>query len=78
VTKRLNQTGKTWSRWTSIWTRPERKDDPSEIGAPQWQAWRSPWWTQMITVTYEQARAGPTNMKPEGYEISVSAMPPGR
>src|SRR3984893_17776971 len=32
-----------------------------------------PWWTQMIAVTYEQARGlRDKHEKPEGYEISVS------
>jgi uncharacterized protein YndB with AHSA1/START domain len=32
-----------------------------------------PWWTQMVAVTYEQARGlRDKHQKPEGYEISVS------
>jgi uncharacterized protein YndB with AHSA1/START domain len=32
-----------------------------------------PWWTQMVTVTYEQVRGlRDKHQKPDGYEISVS------
>lgn len=78
------KTGKNWSRWfkhldaagASKMTHQEivaHLHDKHEV---------RPWWTQMIAVTYEQARGlRAKHEKPDGYEISVSrtmAAPAGK
>ena len=69
------KTGKTWKEWFAILDRAgARKLRHQEIvkylSAEQGVG---PWWQQMVTVTYEQARGlRDKHQKPGGYEISVS------
>jgi len=69
------KTGKTWSRWfkhldaagAKKMTHREITEHLSEKHGVR------PWWTQMVAVTYEQARGlRDKHEKPQGYEISVS------
>jgi uncharacterized protein YndB with AHSA1/START domain len=70
-----SKTGKTWSRWFKhLDAAGARKMTHQEIVAHlrEKHAVR-PWWTQMVTVIYEQARGlRDKHQKPQGYEISVS------
>jgi hypothetical protein len=69
------KTGKVWKEWFSLLDKAgARKMTHQQIaqllstehGVP-------PWWTQMVTVTYEQARGlREKHERPEGYQISVS------
>ena len=77
------RTGKKWAEWIRILDAAgARKMSHQEIVAylggcrdrtleTRYQL--SPWWTQMVTVAYEQARGmREKHQKPEGYEISSS------
>jgi len=69
------KTGKTWSRWFKhLDAAGAKKMTHQEIAAHLSDKHDvRPWWTQMITVTYEQARGlREVHEKPEGYEISIS------
>ncbi len=70
-----SKTGKTWSRWFKhLDAAGGKKMTHQEIAAhlSDHHGVR-PWWTQMIAVTYEQARGlRDKHEKPGGYEISVS------
>jgi len=69
-----SKTGKNWSRWSTYhYTKNAKKITHKEIAAHLSEKDDvRPWWTQMITVTYEQARGlREVHEKPEGYEISV-------
>lgn len=70
-----SKTGKTWSRWFKhLDAAGGKKMTHQEIVAHLHDKHQvRPWWTQMITVTYEQARGlRDVHEKPGGYEISVS------
>jgi uncharacterized protein YndB with AHSA1/START domain len=70
-----SKTGKNWSRWFKhLDAAGAKKMTHQEIvGHLQDKHDVRPWWTQMIAVTYEQARGlREVHEKPEGYEISVS------
>jgi len=70
-----SKTGKTWSRWFKhLDAAGAGKMTHQEIAAHLHDKHAvRPWWTQMIAVTYEQARGlRDKHEKPEGYEISVS------
>jgi len=70
-----SKTGKTWSRWFKhLDAAGAKKMSHQEIAAHLSEKHGvRPWWTQMIAVTYEQARGlRDKHEKPEGYEISVS------
>ena len=70
-----SKTGKTWSRWFKhLDAAGAKKMTHQEIAAHLSDKHGvRPWWTQMIAVTYEQARGlRDKHEKPEGYEISVS------
>jgi uncharacterized protein YndB with AHSA1/START domain len=70
-----SKTGKTWSRWFKhLDAAGGKKMTHQEIAAHLSDKHNvRPWWTQMIAVTYEQARGlREVHEKPEGYEISVS------
>jgi uncharacterized protein YndB with AHSA1/START domain len=70
-----SKTGKTWSRWFKhLDAAGAKKMTHQEIAAHLSDKHGvRPWWTQMITVTYEQARGlRDKHEKPSGYEISVS------
>jgi uncharacterized protein YndB with AHSA1/START domain len=70
-----SKTGKNWSRWFKhLDASGAKKMTHQEIVAHLHDKHQvRPWWTQMIAVTYEQARGlREKHEKPEGYEISVS------
>jgi uncharacterized protein YndB with AHSA1/START domain len=70
-----SKTGKTWSRWFKhLDAAGGKKMTHQEIAAHLHEKdGVRPWWTQMIAVTYEQARGlRQVHEKPGGYEISVS------
>jgi uncharacterized protein YndB with AHSA1/START domain len=70
-----SKTGKTWSRWFKhLDAAGGKKMTHQEIVAHLHDKHQvRQWWTQMITVTYEQARGlREKHEKPGGYEISVS------
>lgn len=69
------KTGKTWSEWFAILDKAgARKMTHQEIANLLYTKHDvGPWWTQMVTVTYEQHRGmREKHQKPEGYQISVS------
>src|ERR1043165_8578401 len=78
------KTGKTWSRWFKhLDAAGAKKMTHQEIVAHLREKHDvRPWWTQMVAVTYEQARGlREVHEKPGGYEISVSrtiAAPSGK
>ena len=70
-----SKTGKTWSRWFKhLDAAGAKKMTHQEIAAHLSEKHGvPPWWTQMVAVTYEQARGlGDKHEKPQGFEISVS------
>ena len=70
-----SKTGKNWSRWFKhLDAAGAKKMSHQEIAAHlSEQHGVRPWWTQMVAVTYEQARGlRDKHEKPGGYEISVS------
>ena len=70
-----SKTGKNWSRWFKhLDAAGAKKMSHQEIAAHLSDKHDvRPWWTQMIAVTYEQARGlREVHEKPKGYEISVS------
>ena len=70
-----SKTGKTWSRWFKhLDAAGAKKMTHQEIAAHLSEKHGvRPWWTQMVAVTYEQARGlRDKHEKPAGFEISVS------
>jgi len=70
-----SKTGKTWSRWFKhLDAAGGKKMTHQEIAAHLSEKHGvRPWWTQMVAVTYEQARGlRDKHEKPQGFEISVS------
>lgn len=69
------KTGKTWKEWFAILDKAgARKLSHQEIVKYLHTRYDvGPWWRQMVTVNYEQARGlRQKYQKPEGYQISVS------
>lgn|ERR1043166_2072867 len=69
------KTGKTWKEWFAILDKAgARKFSHQEIVKfLNTEHSVGPWWQQMVTVTYEQARGlRALHQKPEGYSISAS------
>ncbi len=70
------KTGKTWPQWLAVLDKAgARKMNHKEIVAhlSEHHPEVGGWWTQMVTVGYEQARGlREKHQKPEGYEISSS------
>src|SRR6185295_15856082 len=69
------KTGKNWKDWFSILDKAgARKMNHQEIVKLVSEKYDvGPWWRQMVTVTYEQARGlREKHQKPAGYQISVS------
>ena len=69
------KTGKTWKEWFAILDKAgARKMNHQEIVKYlNTKQGVGPWWQQMVTVTYEQARGlREKHQKPKGYQISVS------
>ena len=73
------KTGKTWKEWFAVLDRAgAREMSHKDIATYLYRVHRiSGWWSQMVTVTYEQARGmREVHQRPEGYEISVSKVMP--
>lgn len=69
------KTGKVWKEWFSILDKAGAKkmSHPEIATLLSTKHKVGPWWGQMVTVTYEQARGlRQKHEKPDGYEISVS------
>ena len=69
------KTGKVWKEWFAILDKAgARKMNHQEIVKYlNSEQGVGPWWQQMVTATYEQARGlRDQHQKPEGYQISVS------
>jgi len=69
------KTGKVWNEWFSILDKAGAKkmshQEIVEVLNSKYNV--GPWWGQMVTVSYEQARGlRDKHEKPSGYEISVS------
>jgi hypothetical protein len=75
-----NRTGRTWQEWFAILDASGGINmKHKEIAQYLYQRNRvSAWWSQMITVTYEQERGlRDKHQKSDGYAISVSKVVPG-
>lgn len=69
------KTGKVWKEWFSILDRAGAKKMTHQEIAMYLHTDHEvgPWWTQMVTVTYEQERGlRDKHQRPDGYQISVS------
>lgn len=69
------KTGKTWKEWFAILdkTGASKMNHQEIVKYLKTKQGIGPWWQQMVTVTYEQARGRREKyQKPEGYQISVS------
>ena len=69
------KTGKTWKEWFAILDKAGAKKLTHQeiVKYLNTRQGVGPWWQQMVTVTYEQARGlREVHQKPGGYEISVS------
>ena len=69
------KTGRNWKEWFAILDAAgaTRMKHPEIVKYLHTKQDVGPWWQQMVTVTYEQARGlREVHQKPEGYEISVS------
>ena len=69
------RTGKTWKEWFSLLdkTGAKKMSHQEIVKFLHTNQNVGPWWQQMVTVTYEQARGlRDLHQKPGGYEISVS------
>ena len=69
------KTGKTWKEWFAILDKAGAKKLTHQeiVKYLNTRQGVGPWWQQMVTVTYEQARGlREAHQKPSGYEISVS------
>jgi uncharacterized protein YndB with AHSA1/START domain len=69
------KTGKTWAEWFKILDAGGGKKMTHQeiVALLNKKHGVGPWWQQMVTVTYEQARGlRDKHQKPGGYEISVS------
>src|SRR4249920_761182 len=69
------KTGKNWKEWFAILDKAGAKKMTHQEIVKYLNAKQGvgPWWQQMVTVTYEQARGlRELHQKPQGYEISVS------
>lgn len=69
------KTGKTWSEWFKLLDAAgaKRMTHQETVALLSKKHGVGPWWQQMVTVSYEQARGlRKVHQKPGGYEISVS------
>lgn len=68
------KTGRAWPEWFKLLDKTgAKKMNHQQIVAVVGKHGAGPWWQQMVTVTYEQARGlRQKHEKPGGYEISVS------
>ncbi len=70
-----SKTGKNWKEWFAILDKAgAKKMTHQEIATYLYSKQGvGPWWTQMVTVTYEQERGmREKHQRPEGFQISVS------
>ena len=69
------KTGKTWNEWFAILDKAgaSKMSHQEIVKYLNTKQGVGPWWQQMVTVTYEQARGlREVHQKPQGYEISIS------
>ncbi len=69
------KTGKNWKQWFSLLDKAGAKKMSHQeiVRYLNTNEGVGPWWQQMVTVTYEQARGlRELHQKPAGFEISVS------
>lgn len=69
------KTGKTWKEWFALLdkTGANNMSHQEIVKYLNTKHGFGPWWQQMVTVTYEQARGlREKHQKPQGFEISVS------
>ncbi len=69
------KTGKTWKEWFAILDRAGASNLSHQEIVKYFHTKQGvgPWWQQMLTVTYEEARGlRERHQKPEGFQISVS------
>jgi uncharacterized protein YndB with AHSA1/START domain len=69
------KTGKAWTEWFALLDKAGAKklDHQAIVAVLHQQYGLGPWWEQMVTVSYEQARGlRKPHEKPEGYEIAKS------
>jgi Activator of Hsp90 ATPase homolog 1-like protein len=69
------KTGKVWKEWFEILDEAGAKKMPHKEIAKYLSTEQGvdPWWSQMVSVTYEQQRGlRDVHEKPEGYEVGVS------
>src|SRR5687768_7530326 len=69
------KTGKTWKEWFAILDEAGAKkmNHQEIVKYLNTKQGVGPWWQQMVTVTYEQARGlREKHQKSDGYQISVS------
>lgn len=69
------KTGKNWKQWFALIDKGGGKKMTHQeiVKYLNTEHGVGPWWQQMVTVTYEQARGlREKHQKPEGFEISVS------
>ena len=70
-----SKTGKTWAEWIKVLDKAKAYEMPhKDIAIYLSEKHQVPdWWSQMVTVGYEQARGlREKHERPEGYQISVS------
>jgi hypothetical protein len=70
-----SKTGKAWKEWFAILDRAGAAKMTHQEIANYLHTKHAvpPWWTQMVTVTYEQQRGlRDKHQRPDGYQISVS------
>ena len=78
------KTGKTWPQWFAVLDKAGAKELEHKAIAKLLHEKHqvAPWWSQMVTVVYEQARGRrKVHERPDGWEVSVSrtiALPVGR
>ena len=71
----LTKTGKDWKSWFAALDKADAKNMTHReiVACLSSEFGLSPWWRQMVAVTYEQERGlRKPHEKPDGYEISVS------
>lgn len=69
------KTGKTWKEWFTILDKTGARQFTHQEIVKYLNSKHAvgPWWRQMVTVTYEQARGlREKHQKPDGFEISIS------
>ena len=70
-----SKTGKTWKEWFAILDKAGAKKMSHQeiVNSLKTKHGVGPWWQQMMTVTYEEARGlRERHQKPAGFQISVS------